>query len=142
MFFTEGDRISRATHQTRSRRNKRPLLPPKSHFQPPSSTSPDAFRMALPPEQINIKRRREEEPVETLCMESPFFPPLFFTPRSRLLQHDFVYILELRCIEKSVYMTIHSLSLHHLTMAVYSKLRPSNIPRSPTEFLYPSPLHI
>lgn len=24
--------------------------------------------MALPPEQINIKRRREEEPVETLCM--------------------------------------------------------------------------
>lgn len=30
--------------------------------------------MALPPEQINIKRRREEEPVETLCMNSsPFF---------------------------------------------------------------------
>lgn len=24
-------------------------------------------RMALPPEQINIKRRREEEPVDTLC---------------------------------------------------------------------------
>jgi hypothetical protein len=23
--------------------------------------------MSLPPEQINIKRRREEEPVETLC---------------------------------------------------------------------------
>jgi hypothetical protein len=30
--------------------------------------------MALPPEQINIKRRREEEPVETLCTESPFSP--------------------------------------------------------------------
>lgn len=24
--------------------------------------------MALPPEHIKIKRRREEEPVETLCM--------------------------------------------------------------------------
>lgn len=31
--------------------------------------------MALPPEQINIKRRREEEPVETLCTfpERPLF---------------------------------------------------------------------
>jgi hypothetical protein len=28
--------------------------------------------MALPPEQINIKRRREEEPVETLCMQFVF----------------------------------------------------------------------
>ena len=28
--------------------------------------------MALPPEQINIKRRREEEPVDTLCKNLPF----------------------------------------------------------------------
>jgi hypothetical protein len=28
------------------------------------------FQMALPPEQINIKRRREEEPVDTLCKKS------------------------------------------------------------------------
>ena len=28
--------------------------------------------MALPPEQINIKRRREEEPVDTLCKSLPF----------------------------------------------------------------------
>lgn len=28
--------------------------------------------MALPPEQINIKRRREEEPVETLCTHEPY----------------------------------------------------------------------
>jgi hypothetical protein len=26
--------------------------------------------MALPPEQINIKRRREEEPVDTLCKKN------------------------------------------------------------------------
>ena len=32
-----------------------------------SSASPTRYNMALPPEQINIKRRREEEPVETLC---------------------------------------------------------------------------
>lgn len=37
--------------------------------------------MALPPEQINIKRRREEEPVETLCKE---FSPFSLTPRSTL----------------------------------------------------------
>lgn len=30
-------------------------------------------KMALPPEQINIKRRREEEPVETLCMYLTLF---------------------------------------------------------------------
>lgn len=29
--------------------------------------------MALPPEQINIKRRREEEPVETLCKSATWF---------------------------------------------------------------------
>ncbi|CAG7920809.1 unnamed protein product [Penicillium olsonii] len=34
--------------------------------------------MALPPEQINIKRRREEEPVETLCTRPiPLFYPRF-----------------------------------------------------------------
>lgn len=27
----------------------------------------DLVTMSLPPEQINIKRRREEEPVDTLC---------------------------------------------------------------------------
>jgi hypothetical protein len=40
--------------------------------------------MALPPEQINIKRRREEEPVETLCRFLPpvlFFPCAFSTPQ-------------------------------------------------------------
>lgn len=32
--------------------------------------------MALPPEQINIKRRREEEPVETLCKnKNPLLVP-------------------------------------------------------------------
>lgn len=31
------------------------------------------YNMALPPEQINIKRRREEEPVETLCTDFPPF---------------------------------------------------------------------
>lgn len=31
-----------------------------------------AAAMALPPERINIKRRREEEPVETLCMDTIF----------------------------------------------------------------------
>lgn len=39
--------------------------------------------MALPPEQINIKRRREEEPVETLCTVAPPFPSVclvFFYP--------------------------------------------------------------
>lgn len=35
--------------------------------------------MALPPEQINIKRRREEEPVETLCTRA--VPVFFFPPR-------------------------------------------------------------
>lgn len=29
--------------------------------------------MSLPPEQISIKRRREEEPVETLCRQ-PYSP--------------------------------------------------------------------
>lgn len=38
--------------------------------------------MALPPEQINIKRRREEEPVETLCTESLFSPLFFFLPHN------------------------------------------------------------
>ena len=39
--------------------------------------------MALPPEQINIKRRREEEPVDTLCKSLPFLrwrqqdPPIY-----------------------------------------------------------------
>jgi hypothetical protein len=40
--------------------------------------------MALPPEQINIKRRREEEPVETLCkkkMLSLFFPAMYTPPK-------------------------------------------------------------
>lgn len=31
--------------------------------------------MSLPPEQINIKRRREEEPVETLCKNKKPNPP-------------------------------------------------------------------
>lgn len=49
--------------------------------------------MALPPEQINIKRRREEEPVETLCesdsrvdclarSDAPFSTPQFLYPMS------------------------------------------------------------
>lgn len=33
----------------------------------PLSLAQEPDDMALPPEQINIKRRREEEPVETLC---------------------------------------------------------------------------
>jgi hypothetical protein len=31
--------------------------------------------MTLPPEHINVKRRREEEPVETLCMQFPYLSP-------------------------------------------------------------------
>lgn len=35
--------------------------------------------MSLPPEQINIKRRREEEPVDTLCKKPSSKPPHLFT---------------------------------------------------------------
>lgn len=36
-------------------------------------------KMSLPPEHINIKRRREEEPVETLCAYFFFSPFMLFS---------------------------------------------------------------
>lgn len=51
----------------------------------------DEFNMALPPEQINIKRRREEEPVETLCMKPlvclEIYPTIKLSPSDSMSAH-------------------------------------------------------
>ena len=47
--------------------------PPKSSYCYLYLRQAKQITMSLPPEQINIKRRREEEPVETLCKLSFLF---------------------------------------------------------------------
>jgi hypothetical protein len=68
------------------------LLPPLSQTQLGASLS----AMALPPEHINIKRRREEEPVDTLCKNLQLYrgnkPQLRRMSLKFLMYYDYPFI--------------------------------------------------
>lgn len=86
--------------------------------------------MSLPPEQINIKRRREEEPVDTLCKKSSSGPDHPF------LRQESIFI--------SYQLTISQISnLSYTKQSVGSLILFSNeswqVARGPTSLPTPRP---
>jgi hypothetical protein len=67
------------------------IHPPSTNPSKPSQNLRQLRIMALPPEQINIKRRREEEPVETLCTNPPVFFPRNVDPSQKI--HDTIKVV-------------------------------------------------